>query len=139
MSFKECIIELRQIRDKYGYGNFDTAVRMLNRERVNKNRDPREKNFPKSMYQKLFDRQKGRCLYCNDHLFVPANKGNEIDHIDPNRQDFNHPSNLQLLHGDPCNRSKSSKDIIKQSKESGKLVTEIIQPGYSREPVEGEI
>jgi CRISPR/Cas system Type II protein with McrA/HNH and RuvC-like nuclease domain len=130
MSLETCKEKLRALRTEEGYGNFDAAVKALNRERVNVNRDERKDKYPKRYYQILFDRQKGICPYCGKHLFVPATRGNEIDHIDPNRTDFNHPTNLELLHGVPCNREKSSKDVFQQSKESGKMVSEILKPGF---------
>ena len=124
-SLKDCIRDLREIRMKHGYSNFDIAVRLLNRERVNPDRDIRDKTSL-SEKQKMFNTQKGICPVCNKLLFIPAtDRRNEIDHIDPNRTDFNHRTNKQLVHGDPCNRKKSSKDLIQQSKESGKTIQEI--------------
>lgn len=128
-SLKDCISELREIRAKHGYGNFDQAVKALNRERIDPAREKRIK-WPKGLYQKLYDAQGGICPACKRHLYVPANRGNEIDHIDPNRADFNHRTNLQLVHGVPCNRKKSSKDVFQQSKETGKGVGELLSPGF---------
>ena len=136
-SLKECQQEFDEWVKKHGVGNCDTVIRAHNRKRVSSERDEREK-FPPRMYQMLFNRQKGMCSWCEKLLNIPATRGNEIDHIDPNRKDFNHPTNLQLLHGLPCNREKSSKDLLQQSKETGKTIQELIAPGYSREPLEDE-
>ena len=123
LNLAECESALREIRSRAGYSIFDAVVKKLNRERVNPERQQR-KRFPTSVYQRLYDKQGGDCRECGDRLFVPARK-NEIDHIDPNREDFNHPSNLQLLHP-KCNREKSSKSVYEQSKASGRSFEEII-------------
>lgn len=124
MTLPETKQALREIRERAGYGNFDRAVMALNRERVNPQRDKRQK-FPPRKYQQLFDKQRGWCPICVERLLVPARR-NAIDHIDPNRQDFNHTSNLQLLHPQ-CNLRKSSKSIQEQAKENGKTFREILK------------
>lgn len=122
----ECLEDLRALRDRYGYSAFDEAVRTLNRERLaNPTREERKK-FPPKLYQRLYDCQKGICRFCGTHLDVPAKK-NEIDHIDPNRQDLNSSSNLQLLHI-TCNRVKSCRTVYEQSKHTGKSISEILTP-----------
>lgn len=118
---------LREIRRLAGYANFDAVVRKLNRERVNPEREKR-KRFPKSLYQVLYDRQKGMCPLCNEHLRVPATQ-NEVDHIDPNREDLNHKTNLQLAHPG-CNRSKSAESIYEQAKKSGRGFADIVAVGH---------
>jgi hypothetical protein len=139
MSFKECQIEFDEWIKKHGVGNCDAVIRAHNRRRVNPERDPRDKTSP-SEKQKMFNTQKGFCPICHFFLYVPAtDRRNEVDHIDPNRQDFNHQTNKQLVHGIPCNRKKSSKDLIQQSKESGKTIQEIIEPGYTREQIEEDL
>lgn len=128
MSLIDCKTEFYEWLKKHGYGNCDLVIREWRRQRVNPERDKRQR-FPKSEYQRLFDSQKGFCACgCSEHLLVPAIK-NEIDHIDPNRQDFNHRSNLQLLLPEH-NRNKSSKSVLQQSKESGRTMQEIIKPGF---------
>ena len=126
MSYDTCYEELKALRVKHGTSQFDYAVKKLMRERIDSGRDKREK-FPKSMYQKLFDTQKGICPGYDTPphpLTIPAVK-NEIDHIDPDRIDFNHRTNLQLLCVD-CNRRKSSKSIAQQAKETGRPYTRIL-------------
>lgn len=138
MSLKECKSEFDVWIKKHGVGNCDAVIRAHNRQRVNPNRDEREKATPAEK-QKMFNTQKGICPVCNRLLFIPASdRRNEVDHIDPNREDFNHRTNKQLVHGDPCNRHKSSKDLIQQSKETGKMIQEIIEPGFTREEIEDE-
>jgi len=129
----DCLQDLRALRTQYGTSNFDHALRTLKRERLeNYKREPRQK-FPPKMYQRLFDLQKGVCKFCGNHLDVPA-KRNELDHIDPARQDFNAPSNLQLLHP-ACNRVKSCRMLYEQSKLTGKPVSEILKPPNHQEEV----
>ena len=131
VSLKECKIEFNEWVKKHGYGDCDYIIREWRRQRVNPERDAKDKTSP-SEKQKMFNAQKGFCPICNEILFIPAtDRRNEVDHIDPNRQDLNHRTNKQLVHGVPCNRKKSSKDLIQQSKESGKTVQELIQPGFT--------
>ena len=116
-------MELRALIGKYGYSRFWQDIKELNRERISKDR-PKREHFPKSMYQKLFDMQIGTCPYCRKQLDIPATK-NEVDHKDPNAgEKFNERFNLQLLHRS-CNRTKSSKSIQQQSKESGKTFEQL--------------
>ena len=138
-SIKECQQEFDVWIKKHGVGNCDAVIRAHNRRRVSTERDPRDKTSP-SQKQKMFNDQKGICPICCNLLFIPAtDRRNEVDHIDPNRQDLNHRTNKQLVHGLPCNRKKSSKDLIQQSRESGKMIQEIIEPGFKREPIEEDV
>jgi len=124
----DCLQDLRALRQQYGTSNFDHALRTLKRERLeNYTREVRQK-FPPKMYQRLYDLQGGICAWppCRQHLNVPAKK-NHIDHVDPNRTDLNHPSNLQLLHP-ACNQIKSCRTLYEQSKLTGKPVSEILKP-----------
>ncbi len=107
-------VKLEALRTEYGYGEFDHEIKSMGRERLQNPTREKRQHFTPSMYRKLFDAQLGICPECQEHLDVPADKG-EIDHKDPNRQDFNHPSNLQLLHKS-CNREKSAMTIQEQSK-----------------------
>jgi 5-methylcytosine-specific restriction endonuclease McrA len=114
---------LREIRRIAGYANFDAVVKKLNRERIDPERVKR-KRFPKSMYQRLYDKQQGICPLCDNRLNIPATK-NEVDHRNPEERDFNHASNLQLTHPE-CNRRKSSASVLEQSKRSGKPFTALV-------------
>jgi CRISPR/Cas system Type II protein with McrA/HNH and RuvC-like nuclease domain len=117
---------LREIRRLAGYANFDAVVKKLNRERIDPERVKR-KRFPKSMYQRLYDKQQGVCPLCDNRLNIPATK-NEIDHISPGEEQFNGVANLQLTHP-MCNRKKSSKSVLQQSKESGRSFVSIVSRG----------
>lgn len=125
LGLRETIEALRGVRSRAGYANFDAAVKALNRERVDPTREKR-KRFSKAVCQRLFDRQGGKCLMCRETLDIPAYQ-NEVDHIDPNRADFNHPSNLRLLHRS-CNREKSSASVIDHAKRTGQTIREMIDP-----------
>jgi 5-methylcytosine-specific restriction endonuclease McrA len=57
----------------------------------------------------------------------------EADHINPNAEDFNNESNLQVLHS-TCNQSKNAMSIAEQSKATGKGYVELLG-GFS--PPEG--
>ena len=105
---------LESARDEIGVSLFKRITREMNREKVNRQRDKRQK-FPPGLYQKLFDKQNGICPPCKELLLIPA-KRNEIDHINPNETHFNAEWNLQLLHP-ACNREKGSKSMYEQMKE----------------------
>jgi len=106
-------------------------MKLISRERLqNPGRAARIK-FPPRMYQRLFDDQEGQCgCDCGSPLLVPARK-NQIDHRDPNRQDFNHRSNLSLLLPQH-NMSKNADSIQTQSKKSGRGFVEILQSGQPK-------
>ncbi len=121
----DLLSELRALRTKHGYGEFDFAVKKLMRERLQVEGRAKRIKFPKSYYQKLFDFQMGLCPHCGKVLTIPATK-NEIDHKNPNEgEHFNDRFNLQLLHKS-CNREKSSKSILQQSKETGRMSVELL-------------
>lgn len=112
----------RELAANSARSNLRFVVKEWMRERVNPEREKRI-HFPKSMYQKLYDQQGGKCPRCPEPLLIPARK-NEIDHRDPNRQDFNHRDNLALMHPH-CNKKKSSKSLLQQSKETGENFTDL--------------
>ncbi len=131
MTLKETVGALRALRTECGRGNFDEAVRMLNRERLqNYQRDARI-SFSKAKYQRLFDEQRGICPVCNGQLEFPAIR-NEVDHKDPNRTDFNAHSNLQLVHGrrsrQQCNQRKGASSMLTQAKRQGKTFANLVGP-----------
>ena len=129
-NLKECKTEFYEWLKKHGYGNCDLVIREWRKQRVNPERDKR-KHFPPKKYQILFDRQKGICACgCDETLLIPA-RLNHIDHIDCNRGDFNHDTNLALLKPSH-NLSKSSKSIAQLSKETGRSFQGIIQPGFEK-------
>lgn len=119
--------ELKSIRERYGYSEFDHAIKRINRERLQVEGREKRVKFPKSMYAKLYKFQFGMCSICELPMVkLGSYRGLEIDHRDPNRQDgFNDWDNLGLAH-EKCNREKSSKSMLQMSKESGKTVTEML-------------
>lgn len=123
LSGQQVLLKLRELRSQVGYSQFDRAVRSLMKERLTNLERQHRKHFSPSTYQKLFDRQKGVCSYCDEPLLIPARK-NEIDHFDPNAEEFNSPRNLQLLHSQ-CNRKKAAQSPSEQSKQQGKTVLEM--------------
>ena len=126
----ELVEELRAIRTRVGYSKFDDAVRTLNRERLEAPREQKRKAFPWSLYGKLYARQSGICPWCDTPMVLLRSQKHkvEVDHINPNLADFNAASNLQLLHME-CNRKKSAKSLLEQSKETGKTVGELLGGG----------
>ena len=123
MTLTTDIATLEALKAEWGYSRFDAAVRAINRKRLQGERAPRKK-FPWSKYRKLYDRQRGICPECK--LLMPLVRGHvEIDHFDPNEQDFNNESNLRLTHT-LCNRSKGAKSVLEQSKASGRTFTDMM-------------
>lgn len=117
------IDRLRALRSEVGTSAFDQAFRQLNKERLSNRDREKRKHFPPSVYQRLYDRQQGKCPYCPDPLLIPA-KRNVIDHFDPNAAEFNHPSNLRLAHKH-CNAAKSSLTPAEFAKKIGRNYTRI--------------
>lgn len=135
---KGLVEEIRALRDRVGWGDFDEAMRTLNRERLDAPRKDKRVKFPWSEYVRLYKRQKGICNWCT--LVMPLIKGQvEIDHVNPNAPEgrFNEKSNLQLLHALPCNREKSAMSVTDQAKRLGVPVTTILNGG--RAPIEEDV
>jgi len=117
----------------YGRSLFYPPAREMAYEKVNgiRTREKR-KHYSPAHKQKLFDRQKGICPWCNQPLDIPASR-NEVDHIRPDAEPFDAITNQQLCHGQ-CNREKSAMSITDQAKHTGHTIAEIIQPGIEDEP-----
>lgn len=114
----------RAWRDTFGTSICDQVQREEGRRRLQVvGRAPR-KRFTARIYQRLFDRQAGICRWCHEILEIPARR-NEIDHLNPEAEDFNGETNLQLLHR-ACNREKSSKSMLDQAKDRNRTVTDLI-------------
>lgn len=123
---KETITRLQAIREEVGTSIYDAAVKAINRMRLDSNvsdRQPR-KSFSWAVYQRHYKKQRGICPWCGNTM--PLIKGAiEMDHINPNAEDFNADSNLQVLHK-ACNRQKSSMSIAEQAKHQGTTYREIL-------------
>jgi len=109
----------------YGRSDFDHCIDKLRRQRLDKAAGrPKRIRFSWVKYRRLYDKQRGICAWCDKE--VALFRGDvEIDHRDPNAEDFNGDGNLQLLHSS-CNRSKNAKSIAEQSKATGKGYIELL-------------
>lgn len=126
----DTIARLRAIDAEVGRGDFDAAMRVINRERLQSKRTQQRERFKWSEYERLYEVQGGICPWCEQPIILLKRQKRlvEIDHINPNLQDFNAKSNLQLLHHD-CNRTKAAMTMEEQSKRLGKPVTTILNGG----------
>lgn len=120
---QECFNELVELRKKYGTGNFDFAMRKMRRMRIEPGREDR-KRFPWTMYKRLYQKQAGLCPRCCGAMILLRGKV-EIDHYDPNAEDYNGEANLRLLHTD-CNREKSAKTPLQEAKATGQIITDTL-------------
>jgi hypothetical protein len=124
---KETIGRLETIRDEVGYSVYFSAVKAVNRQRL-ENGEQREKRkvFPQSKYLKLYQQCGGFCWWCQSNMVFIRRKV-EIDHFDPNKKEgFNDDPNLSLIHWD-CNREKGSKSLTEQAEYLHITTTELIQ------------
>ncbi len=122
---QELVNELYKLKSEYGGFHFNLALKEIRRRRLEVSKRGKRERFPWSKYRKLYNRQKGVCPLCNETM--PFIRGEiEIDHRDPNREDFNSEDNLQLTHK-RCNRAKSAKSVSTLSKESGKTIQELLK------------
>ena len=128
---QQALIEMKAIRTEIGYSRWRYLAKQMERERLQIEGRPERIKFPPSMYQKLFDDQKGICPECQSLLDFPA-KRNEIDHKNPNEPRFNERFNLQLLHKS-CNREKSAMTIQEQSKAGKGTFTKILRVADEQE------
>jgi hypothetical protein len=126
----QCLAELKALKEEYGYGIFDAAIRQMGRKRLQIDKNSREsrQRFRPRDYKRAYHRQRGICPICRLGMILPLTfpGGLAMDHIDPNRADFNHPSNLQVTH-EICNKRKAAKSIQEQSKSSGRPFVDIIR------------
>ena len=124
-----CFEELTALRQKYGTSEFDHVVKRLSRQRLQNYKRDQRKKFPSWLRKRLYDKQSGICRVC-ERFMSPKLNQLEIDHIDPNREDFNNEDNLQLVHW-KCNRNKGAKSIQEQSKETGETFVALTSPMVS--------
>lgn len=126
MTLPETIAKLKLIREEAGYSNFDQAVKKINRERLqDKDGRQKRKHFPWSKYESLYKKQRGICPWCGLGMML-IKQEIELDHKDPNAEDFNADSNLQVLHSS-CNRQKNSMSIADQAKHQGQTFAELLK------------
>lgn len=109
-----------------GRSIYDQAVKMKNRRRLESGSTrQKRKRFPWSKYQKLYQKRNGVCWWCQSDMKLI--KGQiEVDHFDPNADDFNGEGNLSVLHMD-CNREKSAKTLTEQAEYLGITVKELLE------------
>ena len=125
MSITETIKRLKLIRLDVGYSEFDAAIKSMNRERLHGNEREKRKKYSWGKYKSLYQRQKAVCWWCGNTM--PLIKGQiELDHFDPNREDFEAEENLSVLHKD-CNRQKGPKDLINQAEILGITTMQLIK------------
>ena len=130
LSIDETKAKLRAVRAESGYGNFRTAFKELDRERIPDGRPKRIKASP-SEKQHMFNTQQGMCPWKNPdkenphRLLIPA-RYNECDEINPQlTEGYNAKSNKQLLCPD-CNRQKSAMSLQEQAKHQGETMETIL-------------
>lgn len=128
-SLSEAIKKLEAVRQEFGYSIYDQAVKKIARRRLDVDVSQREKRvkFSWGIYKRKYSAQKGICPICGHAM--PLIKGQiEMDHINPNAEDFNNDNNLQVTHS-KCNRSKGGQSILTVSKTRGRTFLEQIQVG----------
>lgn len=126
----EDVSRLDAILLEIGEDRYWHAVEKQRRRKLsNYAREKRKTNFSLSECKKLWKKAKGICSWCTNLMPSPEfnRTATAVDHIDPNRQDFNAWENLQLLHR-KCNEEKNSKSIAEQAKATGKNFMQILKP-----------
>ena len=122
---QELLSKLQKLQDEYGRFLLHQAFKEFDRRKLQAFDREKRQRFSWVFYRKLYNRQRGICPLCDGTM--PLLKGEvEIDHRDPNRNDFNSEGNLQLTHK-KCNRAKSAKSILRLSKESGRTIHELLK------------
>ena len=112
-TLSDTVTLLKKLRANVGYGIFDSAVRILNRERLNSGTPQKRKRLPPAQKKKMYARQDGKCARCkepkpysemtDDHFESIANGGgNEL-------------SNRRLV-CKSCNSSKGDRTPFEESK-----------------------
>ena len=119
-----CTEELTALRTKYGYSQFDHAVKSLMRQRLDAPGRPKRIHVSLNARWKMYRRQKGICYLCNKEM-LPDEKLWDVDHIVSDAEDFNGKSNLGLSHLS-CNRAKGAKSLVDLAKETGTTVEEYL-------------
>ena len=120
---------LDSLDKEVGRSIYDQAVKMKNRRRLESGSTrQKRKHFPWSKYQKLYQKKNGVCWWCQCDMKLI--KGQiEIDHFDPNADDYNGDANLSVIHMD-CNREKSAKTLNEQAEHLNITVKELLERFY---------
>lgn len=109
-----------------GRSIYDEAVRIKNRRRLESGSTrQKRKNFPWSKCEKLYEKKKGVCWWCQSDMKLLRSEI-ELEHFDPNAENFNADENLSVMHK-ACNREKGSKTLTEQAEYLGITVKELIE------------
>lgn len=119
-----CLAELKMMRTRYGTSNFDHAIKLLMRERLDAPGRPQRIRVSLNARWKMYRRQKGICPLCNQEM-PPDEKLWDVDHIEPTSENFNGKDNLWLCHSS-CNRSKGARSLNDLAKSSGTTVEQYL-------------
>lgn len=127
----EVLIErLDGLKVEFGDFAFRHALRIVRQRRLENRHREHRKRFRWSIYQSLYQKQRGICPLCKEVMILLRGEV-EIDHKDPNRQlGFNDDDNLQLTHR-KCNRRKSSRSLYQQAKKRNRTIAEILAGSVS--------
>lgn len=124
MSQDPLLLELEALKEKYGSFKFFTACTQLSRRRLEVKGRVTRKQRKWSEYKKLHHKQRGVCPWCM-HEMALIRGSVEIDHVDPNAEDFNGDGNLLLLH-QRCNREKGAMNLEQQAQHLGITIKELL-------------
>jgi 5-methylcytosine-specific restriction endonuclease McrA len=132
---KEDIALLDAIEKQIGVSRYVAAIKAKSRRRLEVDVTVRQKrkSFPWSKYKRLYEKQAGKCAICAKDMRLIRGTV-EIDHKNPNAEDFNSDYNLQLAHKE-CNREKGGKSLAEQAKFYGKTTVQLL----SSEPIEEDV
>lgn len=127
---KNCLFELDQVRETYGYSTYYDAFKIQQARRLEVQRTEERKRYKwPTDYKRLYREQRGICPYCDKEMaFIKG--ALDIDHFDPNSKTWNAEANLRVLHLS-CNRSKGADSVYTQARKSGKTVKELLEQQQS--------
>lgn len=117
-SLSNCISDLESLREKYGTSIYDSAVKTINRRRL-ESAHPKRIRVTKIQREHMWFAQKGFCSICG--RFMPPDWPMQVDHTNINAEDYNSKRNLKLAHA-RCNQSKGARTLSEQAKFSRRTV-----------------
>lgn len=122
MTTNDCLADLDALRAKWGYFKYYEALKIQNRRRLESDHGKRE-HFSQAKRTKIFMRHGGRCHICGELIDPKSNW--HVDHVNVNlsSEEYNQEKNLAPTHAG-CNESKGARDLVEQSKHSGRTVRE---------------